>query len=256
MEDAIKRAFEWTERQDASTSKELARLINACSIWNVENKYSSRLLKLRRGDNWDGSIRETARACSALAESEIGSDIKHPIDIDIRDSLQWLISRQQDNGSWENDVYDTTYALIALADMGIYDSKGCRWLVENYDEKWKHVGTTSLIITALVRQGYLIEENSRENREIYSGFIREHAEWILSKRNDNGGWKFISTSNLVIQALSIAGFNEELEISEKWLLSKQNPGGSWGKGEGDVTATSLSLMTLGILKENVPNKRK
>lgn len=247
MEDAIKRAFTWTEMQDASGAKEIARLVTAYSIWNIENSDSSRLIQLRSGDNWDGSIRETARACSALATLDIASNIDG--NIYIKDSLQWLTSRQQDNGSWENDVYDTTYALIALADMSVQNPQGCRWLVENYGEKWEHVGTTSLIITALIKQNDLIQTN------IYSDFIKERAGWIFSERNEDGGWKFISTSNLVIQALSIAGFNEKLEKSGEWLLRRQNTNGSWGKGEGDITATALSLITLGFLKNNMINMR-
>ncbi|WP_445474115.1 prenyltransferase/squalene oxidase repeat-containing protein [Methanococcoides methylutens] len=244
MEDAIERAFTWIGQQNVSAAKELARLITAFELWDVENDYSSRLMQLRSGNNWDGSIRETARACSALASSKIGAGI------DLEDSSRWLITLQETNGSWENDVYDTTYALIALADMGIHDPEGCRWLAENYDQKWEHVGTTSLIITALIEQGKLIEE------DVFSDLIKERAEWILSERNEDGGWKFISTSNLVIQALSIAGYKEKLNISEKWLLSRQNPNGSWGKSEGDVTATALSLITLGILKnDRIYNKK-
>ncbi|WP_440952772.1 prenyltransferase/squalene oxidase repeat-containing protein [Methanococcoides sp. FTZ1] len=235
MEDAIKRAFAWTDQQEVSGTKELSRLITAYEIWDVKNEYSSRLIQLRSGDNWDGSIRETARACSAIASSDAGSGI------DLKDSQEWLLSRQQENGSWKNDVYDTTYALIALADMGIHDPEGCSWLVENYNREWEHVGTTSLIITALIEQGKLIQTND------HSDFIKERADWIFSERNEDGGWKFISTSNLVIQALSVAGFKDQLEDSGKWLLGRQNPNGSWGKGEGDVTATALSLITLGSL---------
>jgi squalene cyclase len=54
----------------------------------------------------------------------------------------------------------------------------------------------------------------------------------------------------------MAGFNEELEESGKWLLNKQNPNGSWGKGEGDVTATALSLITLGYLNNRIYKKKK
>ncbi|WP_233084610.1 prenyltransferase/squalene oxidase repeat-containing protein [Methanococcoides orientis] len=239
MEDAIDRAFIWIYQQDPSSAKELSRLVTACELWDVENDYSSRLMQLRSGTNWNDSVRETARACSALASSDHGSP-----DIDLEGSSQWLTSRKESNGSWENDVYDTTYALMALADMGIHDPEGCRWLVENYGEKWEHVGTTSLIITALIEQDHLIEE------DLFADFINERAEWILSERNEDGGWKFISTSNLVIQALSTAGYKEDLEASENWLLSRQNVNGSWGKGEGDVTATALSLITLRSLKNN------
>ncbi|MCD4808036.1 MAG: terpene cyclase/mutase family protein [Methanococcoides sp.] len=229
MEEMIQSAFGWIKEQEITTAKELSRLITAFELWGVENDFPTKLIQLKSENNWDNSIRETARACSSLVSSNL----------DLEECEEWLLSKKENNGSWENDVYDTTYALIALADMGIPEMKGCKWLVENYGEKWEHVGTTSLIITTLVKQEDLTKEKH------FNDFIEERAKWILSERAEDGGWKFISTSNLVIQALIIAGLKEELDTSLKWLMSRQNSNGSWGKDEGDITATALSLITLG-----------
>ncbi|NPE28377.1 terpene cyclase/mutase family protein [Methanococcoides sp. SA1] len=229
MEEMIQNAFEWIREQEVSNAKELSRLITAFELWGVENDYSTNLIQFKSENNWDNSIRETARACSSLVSSNL----------DLEKCREWLLSKRDDNGSWGNDVYDTTYALIALAEMGIHEMKGCKWLVENYGEKWEHVGTTSLIITTLVKQETLT------NDKHFTVFIEERARWILSKRAEDGGWKFISTSNLVIQALVIVGLKEELKQSFNWLISRQNSNGSWGKKEGDIAATALSLITLG-----------
>lgn len=229
----MQNAFHWIEKQDVSTPKELARLIEACELWNVKNEYTSKLIELKNNNNWDNSVRETSRACSALATSEI----------DLKECAGWLLSKQDDNGSWENDVYDTTYALIALANMKICNTKGCQWLIDNYSERWAHVGTTSLIVTTLKDQGQLDDTNN------YSAFINEHTEWIFSKRANDGGWNFISTSNLVIQALIKNSYLDQLASSIKWLRSKQNSNGSWGKNNGEIAATALSLITLGSLQK-------
>lgn len=229
MEEMVQNAFEWIREQDISTAKELSRLITAFELWGVENDFPTELTQLKSENNWDNSIRETARACSSLVSSNF----------DLGKCGEWLLSKRENNGSWQNDVYDTTYALIALAEMGILEMKGCKWLVENYGEKWEHVGTTSLIINTLVKQENLTDEKH------FTDFIEERAKWILSERAEDGGWKFISTSNLVIQALIIVDLKEELDTSLKWLMSRQNSNGSWGKNEGDITATALSLITLG-----------
>ncbi|ABE53009.1 prenyltransferase/squalene oxidase repeat-containing protein [Methanococcoides burtonii] len=229
MEEMIKNTFGWIREQEITTAKGLSRLITAYELWGVENDFPTKLIQLKSENNWDNSIRETARACSSLASSNF----------DLEKCGEWLLSKRENNGSWGNDVYDTTYALIALAEMEIHETKGCKWLVENYGEKWEHVGTTSLIITTLAKQEALTKDKH------FTDFIEERARWILSERAEEGGWKFISTSNLVIQALVIVGLKEELKQSLNWLISRQNNNGSWGKNEGDITATALSLITLG-----------
>ena len=228
--DAVHKSFEWIKTQQPDSAKELSRVVTAGSLWNIPNNDNAAcLIRMKQGGTWSDSVRETARACSALAG----------VGIVFNDSKRWLLS-QQHEGSWNGNVYDTTYALATLADMGESNEDGCRWLVKNYGADWEHVGTTALIITALWKQDKL------SGSAVYRDFINERAEWILSQRETNGGWKFISTSNIVMQALMLVGFKEELEGDVQWLLGEMNGDGAWGKGDGDVIATALGLITVGM----------
>ncbi|MDI9395977.1 MAG: hypothetical protein QM426_11455 [Euryarchaeota archaeon] len=227
--DIVKRGFEWLSSQQIESVKELANTISAHALWGLKNPYITRLIRKKEGDCWNSSIRDTARACSALSAE--GIILKAP--------EKWLLSRKN-GGSWNEDVYDTAYSIGALADMEVSDREGCDWLYENYGPAWEQVGTTSLIISALKKQEKLTE--SRDFEE----FIRNRAEWVLSKRGQDGGWEHISTSNLVIQALLLAGFKKEVEVSIRWLLGKARESGAWGNKQDDINATALTLITLGM----------
>ena len=76
----------------------------------------------------------------------------------------------------------------------------------------------------------------------------------FQEKGQDGGWEHISTSNLAIQALLLAGFKEEIEDSVHWLLEKADKNGAWGNKEEDINATALSLSTLGLY--NRPERRK
>ncbi|HET8685642.1 MAG TPA: hypothetical protein VFM18_03125 [Methanosarcina sp.] len=228
--DIVKKGFEWLSAQQIQSVKELSSTLSAYALWALPNPYiTSLILKQENDGSWNSSIRDTARACSALSTEGIV----------FMASARWLLARKSKN-SWNMDVYDTAYALAALADMGIQDKSGCNWLYEHYCPAWEQVGTTSLIITALKKQ-----ENLAKTRT-FETFVREKAEWILSKRDQEGGWKHISTSNLAIQALILAGFKEELEASIHWLLGNVHENGAWGNKENDINATALTLSTLGL----------
>lgn len=222
-------SFDWLLSRDITEVKELSRAILACHAWDVRSDLAPRLIRLKKEGNWNHSLRDTARAASSLA----ATGIVFP------DVGTWMLSAQE-GGSWNEDVYDTTYALIALADMGIRNVKGCSWLIGNYGPSWEYPGTTSLVLQALLLQGKLgMTEVTDENE-----FIHERAKWLLSRRSPEGDWETIATSNLVMQALILAGYGRELGASKHRLLSLMNNNGSWGKNAGDVTATSLSLITL------------
>ena len=228
--DAVRKSFDWIKNRHPDSAKELSRIISAGSLWGMSNNDdAAHLIRMKQGGAWNDSVRETARACSALAD----------IGIIFNDSKRWLLGQQHDD-SWNGDVYDTTYALAALADMGESNEDGCRWLVDNYGADWEHVGTTALVITALWKQDTL------SGSAVYRDFISERAEWILSQRETGGGWKFISTSNIVMQALMLVGFKGELEGDVQWLLGEMNDDGSWGKVDGGVVATALGLVTVGM----------
>jgi squalene cyclase len=224
--DAIKvaasRGQAWLKGQEPQTVKDISRSIQALSLWDEPaSSLIGKLISMKKDGYWETQtpINDTARACIALGGYE---KIQTKI-------IRW-IQEQQRGENWNNSEIDTAYALIALGDHKIKNISGCEWLIHNYGPKWEHAGTTSLIITALIKQ----------DREKYSNFIKERANWLLSKRIDSG-WTYITTSNLVIQALILAGVEkEDIAPSIKWLLEKQQENGSWK----DIISTTLSLISL------------
>lgn len=231
--DIVKKGFEWLAEQKIQSIKELSNTLSAHALWALPNPYITRLIVEQENDgSWNFSIRDTSRACSALSTEGIV----------FMSAAKWLLAEKSKN-SWNRDVYDTAYALAALADTETQDKSGCNWLYEHYCPAWEQVGTTSLIITALKKQDNLAKTGT------FEPFIREKAEWILSKRDTDGGWEHISTSNLAIQALLLAGFKEELEASIHWLLSNVHESGAWGNKNDDINATALTLSTLGLYKK-------
>lgn len=227
MDPKIAKALDWIEMQQPDSIKEIARVVWARGAWKLSSRHTANLIRLKGNPPWGGDVRETARVVSSL--SQMG--------LIFPNVEQWLLSQKRE-GSWNSNVYDTTYSLIALADMAVHDPEGCRWLSDNHGPQWEHPGTTALIITALVKQGATQDE--------YRDLIYERACWLLEKRESDGGWKNIATSNIVMQSLLMLGFREELEISIDWLMKKQNSEGFWGKGDDSIVATSLSLITLAL----------
>jgi hypothetical protein len=212
----------WLKEQEMQTIKDISRSIQALSLWNEPASYLiGKLISMKKDGYWETEtpINDTARACIALSGCE-------KIQIEI---IRW-IQEQQRGDNWNNSEIDTAYALMALGERRIKNEPGCEWLVRNYGPKWEHPGTTSLIITAL----------SIQDKEKYRDFIKDRAIWLLSKR-ENGGWTYTATSNLVIQALILAGAEDkDIAPSIKWLLGKQQENGSWK----DIISTTLSLITL------------
>jgi hypothetical protein len=231
--DIVKKGFEWLSDQQINSVKELSSTVSAHALWGLPDPYITRLIIKKEGDgSWNSSIRDTARACSALSTEGII----------FMAAERWLRARKSKD-SWNEDVYDTSYALGALADMETHDRDGCQWLYQHYCPAWEQVGTTSLIIMALKKQEALLKSKDFET------FIRERAEWVLSRKRQDGGWEHISTSNLAIQALILAGFKKEIQDSIHWLLENVHENGAWGNKEDDINATALSLTTLGFYKK-------
>ena len=209
----------WLKDQDITEIKDLSRSIQAFSLWNEKTLHLMGILLTRKkGAFWETEkpLLDTARACSALAGCGIIAN--EPID--------WILGQQKD-GNWSNNEIETSYALISLGDAGIKNEDGCEWLVSNYGKKWEYIGTTSLIITALLKQ----------NKKKYLEFVINRANWILSKR-ESGGWTYTATSNLAIQSLLHLG-ERDIALSIQWLIGRQEQG-NWG----DITSTALSLISL------------
>jgi hypothetical protein len=219
INNAALRGLDWLKKQKPASVKDISRALGALSLWSEPAHELIELLQSKRKDGFwetDTPILDTARACSALAGCGINQSR----------TIRWII-KQQKNNNWGGNEIDTAYALIALGDCSVKNESGCRWLLSNYGEKWEHAGTTSLIITALLKQ----------DRDKYNNFIKARSNWLLSKRQ-SGGWTHIATSNLAIQALILGG-EEDILPSIRWLLEKQD-NGNWG----NITSTSLSLISL------------
>jgi hypothetical protein len=190
------------------------------------------LLSIKKNGHWETEtpLTDTARACCAL----ISCGFEQP------ESLQW-IQDQQENDCWSNNEIDTAYALIALGESNVRNKSGCDWLARKYGEEWEYAGTTSLIITALIKQ----------DRIRYRDFIRDRVTWLLSQRH-SCGWIHIATSNLVIQALILAdekGIKDDILHSIRWILEKHR-NDNWG----NITSTALSLISLGMYDKNIHQK--
>ena len=229
ISNAASHGLEWLKEQQPETIKDISRSIQALTLWNEPaSALIEKLLSFKKDGYWETQtpLTDTARAFIALcvcgkAQPEI---------------IVWIQGQQRED-NWNNSEIDTAYALMALGECRIKNENGCNWLVSNYGKKWEHPGTTSLIITAL----------SMQDIEKYRDFIKDRAKWLLSKREDSG-WTYIATSNLVIQALILAGVeDEDIAPSIKWLLGKQQENGSWK----DIISTTLSLVTLKMYLDKV-----
>ncbi len=224
IHNAAAAGLDWLKNQKPTAVKDVSRTIQALHCWNESaSDLIELLLSKRKNGFWDTEtpVLDTARACSALA----GCGIIQP------EAVGWILKCQKD-GNWGDEI-NTAYALIALGDCGRKNEQGCGWLLHNYGEKWEHVGTTSLIITALLKQ----------NKSKHRDFIKDRAIWVLSKRQ-SGGWTHIATSNLAVQALILAG-EKDVAPSIRWLLGKQRKG-NWE----NITSTSLSLISLKMYLES------
>lgn len=230
IQKAAASGIRWLELQRPPAVKDLSRSIQALSLWNKNASEQIELLLSQKTNGYwvtERPVPDTSRACTVLASCGKTT----------QDITGW-IQEQQMNGNWNNDGIDTSYALIALSDCGITSAAGCEWLLANYGDKWEYVGTTSLIITALIKQ----------DRNAYKFFIDDRIGWILSKRFF-GGWTHAATSNLAIQALMLSGerdIEKDIKPSIKWLLEKQVKD-NWG----DITSTALSLISLKMYLDKV-----
>ncbi|MBP2030202.1 squalene cyclase [Methanohalophilus levihalophilus] len=225
IEDAAKKGFIWLEQQHPDDLKEISRFSLAYTLWKKENKWIDFLNNVLQ-EPLKQNVRDIARVLTSasiagtkFSESEI-----------------WIKEQQNQNGSWgTDDIYDTAYALTALANAGYYNPIGCNWLLDNFSSGWEHPGTISLIITALVKQG------KTGNTNIYNDFISQRVQWLLDNEDVKGGWKYIATTTIVIDALINSGHNDAINPSAEWLVGRQNPDGSWGKGEKRKNTTAMVL---------------
>lgn len=224
---AIDAGLEYIKNLSPDGVKNVSRIIQALSLGNADpsrpSVYVGWLIKEKRDDHWetDSVLLDTARAVSALAS----------YGIIFPDVSRWLLKQQLDDGSWNNNLTETAYVLIALGDVKEKNTSGCRWLAGN--PELTSTGTIALSITALCKHGF----NEGD-------FIAENVELLKQRQLADCSWKSLAISNMVAQALFAAGEKKAALSAVPWILSRQREDGSW-KNKSDNTA--LTLITLKMI---------
>lgn len=175
--------------------------------------------------------------------------------------MDWLIKKQKDNGSWNDDCWDTSWALHLLfynnypASSPVIKSAS-QWLVNDQrdDGSWKTnlpnlkffepLWTTPPVIFTLALTG--------QHRET----IIKGLKYLNKKQNKNGsfGRKDASKTGLALLAFSslskypdlIEEYGPSAERAVQWFLSNQRRSGTWPGGfyPFDIIDTAFSIWGL------------
>jgi squalene cyclase len=175
--------------------------------------------------------------------------------------INWLIKNQKDNGSWNDDCWDTSWALYLLLCSGYQVSNpiiksASLWLVDDQrdDGSWKTnlpnlkqfepLWTTPPVIFTLVQTGQHPET------------IIKGLKYLKNKQNKNGsfGRKDASKTGLALLAFSslskypdlIEKHRASAERAVQWFLSNQRRNGTWPGGfhPFDIIDTAFSIWGL------------
>jgi squalene cyclase len=175
--------------------------------------------------------------------------------------MEWLIKNQKANGSWNDDCWDTCWALYLLlynnyqATNSIIKSASL-WLINDQrdDGSWKTnlpnlkqfepLWTTPPVIFALAQTGQ------------HQNIIIKGLKYLKNKQNKNGsfGRRDASKTGLALLAFTslskYPGLTEEYrpsaERAVKWFLLNQRRSGTWPGGfhPFDVIDTAFSIWGL------------
>lgn len=206
----------WLDFAEFRSIKMASQAARAICMWGRDAGRAVQCLEEARSeDHWitKNPVRDTARAVYALQQCGISC----------KSAKRWLLDQQSGTGSWNNDVYDTCYALISLDK----NSPGVDWLMGNISDNWMHPGTIALINIALIHQ----------DPKGLAGPIKSNVQWLLAQGQD-GHWKYTVTSCIVVQSLILAGMTDLALRSVDWLLDIME------NNEWTVPEVSQVLITL------------
>lgn len=164
---------------------------------------------------------------------------------DINAAVDWLISRQQADGSWTDlsltvgrDTAEAVTALQLFPSAATQFQAGMTWLQSS----------TTANNDYLVRR---IEATSRAGGEI-SSLVQE----VVSRANSDGGWgsgrNFISNSTdtaLVLRTLATVGYSDQMVTGRAiaYLKGTQNGDGGWS---GDDTNSTIQPTAAALVAFN------
>jgi squalene cyclase len=179
----------------------------------------------------------------------------------VEKGMDWLIKNQKANGSWNDDCWDTSWALYLLLYSGYQISNpviksASQWLINDQrdDGSWKTnlpnlkqfepLWTTPPVIFTLAQTG--------QHRET----IIKGLKYLKNKQNKNGsfGRKDASKTGLALLAFtSLSKYPDLIEEHKpsaqravQWFLSNQRQDGTWPGGfhPFDVIDTAFSIWGL------------
>ena len=228
---------------------------------NIKNALSFLLAHQHNEGYWEATSSFTwnkVEATTAALYGLIGAGYKGKA---VEKGMDWLIKNQKTNGSWNDDCWDTSWALYLLLYSGCQISNhviksASLWLVNNQrdDGSWKTnlpnlkqfepLWTTPPVIFALA-------QTSQHQNTIIKGL-----KYLKNKQNKNGsfGRKDASKTGLALLAFSslskypglIEEYKPSAERAVQWFLLNQRRSGTWPGGfhPFDVIDTAFSIWGL------------
>lgn len=181
----------------------------------------------------------------------------------VEKGMDWLIKNQKANGSWNDDCWDTCWALYLLLCSGCQISNpviksASLWLVNDQrdDGSWKTnlpnlkrfepLWTTPPVIFALAQTG-------QNQNTIIKGL-----KYLKNKQNKNGsfGRKDASKTGLALFAFSSLSKYPDLmeeykplaERAVQWFLSNQRRSGTWPGGFHPFNVIDIAFSIWGLNK--------
>jgi len=175
--------------------------------------------------------------------------------------MDWLIKNQKANGSWNDDCWDTCWALYLLfynnyPVSNIIIKSASLWLVNDQrdDGSWKThlrnlrrlepLWTTSPVIFALAQTGQ------------HQNTIIKGLKYLKNKQNKNGSFGHWDASKTGLALLAFSSLSKYPDLTEEyeplaeravqWFLSKQCRSGTWPGGfhPFDIIDTAFSIWGL------------
>jgi squalene cyclase len=180
----------------------------------------------------------------------------------VEKGINWLIKNQNTNGSWNDDCWDTSWALCLLLYSGCQISNSViksasLWLANDQrdDGSWKTnlpnlkqfeaLWTTPPVIFALSQTGH-------QHRET----IIKGLKYLKNQQNKNGSFGHQDASKTGLALLAFSSLSKYPDLTEEyrpsaesavqWFLSNQRKSGTWPGGfhPFDIIDTAFSIWGL------------